>query len=97
LFGHQAFAVNFAYENFAFSRGRLELQALLEADVWSDAIREAARTHGWTHLLIHKDYRYPAPIPLERIFENASYEVFRFSDADVSGGTARPSIAGPAQ
>ena len=65
LFGHQAFAVNFAYENFPFSRDRLGLQALLEADEWSDAISEAARMHGWTHLLIHKDYRYPAPIPLE--------------------------------
>ncbi len=95
LFGHQAFAVNFAYEVFAFSRDRRELQALLEADEWSAMLDEAARTHGWTHLLIHKNYRYPAPIPLERIFANASYEVYRFADAPVSVATERPSITAP--
>ena len=34
--------------------------------------------HHWTHLLIRKDYMHPATIPLDRIFENESYEVYRF-------------------
>ena len=79
LYGHQAFAVNYAYEVYSFSRDRRELQKLLQADAWSNAIVDAALTHGWTHLLIRKDYPHPAAIPLERIFENADYEVYRFA------------------
>jgi hypothetical protein len=78
LFGHQAFAVNYVYEIYAFSPERLELQKLLEAEQWTDAIEQAARTYHWTHLLIRKDYTHPEPIPLERIFDNGLYSVFRF-------------------
>jgi hypothetical protein len=78
LFGHQAFAVNYAYEVVPSSRERRELQRLLQQPEWSDRILEAGRTHHWTHLLIRKDYVHPRAIPLERIFENDSYEVFRF-------------------
>lgn len=78
LFGHQAFAVNYAYEGYPFSRERRELQKLLQQPDWTGAIPDAARTHHWTHLVIHKAYVHPAPIPLERIFENQAYAVFRF-------------------
>ncbi|MBM3779584.1 MAG: hypothetical protein FJW23_15325 [Acidimicrobiia bacterium] len=80
LFGHQAFAVNYFYEAYPFSRTRQELQALLEADVWSGEIDAAAREHGWTHLLIRKDYPHPRPIPLERVFDGDEYAVYRFPD-----------------
>ena len=76
LFGHQAFAVNYAYE--VVPEGRRELQTLLQQPEWSDAIPEAARTHHWTHLVIRKDYVHPAPIPLEQVFENDFYAVFLF-------------------
>ena len=75
LFGHQAFAVNYAHEAV---EERRELQQLLQRPEWSEAIPEAARTHRWTHLVIRKDYVHPAPIPLEQMFENQFYEVFRF-------------------
>jgi hypothetical protein len=78
LFGHQAFAVNYAYEAFEFSRDRSELQTLLQAPEWSDAIDQAAGQYRWSHLLIRKDYMHPASIPLQRIFENESYAVYRF-------------------
>jgi len=78
LFGHQAFAVNYVYEEVPLSRERRELQNLLQRPEWSNAIPEAARTHHWTHLVIRKDYVHPAPIPLEQIFENQFYAVFRF-------------------
>ncbi|MGH9255348.1 MAG: hypothetical protein ACRD3C_12360, partial [Vicinamibacterales bacterium] len=78
IFGHQAFAVNYAYEVVPFSRERRQLQQLLQQPEWSDAILEAARTHHWTHLLIRKDYVHPSPIPLEQIFESQFYAVFRF-------------------
>ena len=78
LFGHQAFAVNYRYEEYSFSSERRELQQLLEQPEWRDAILEAARTYHWTHLLIRKDSVHPAPIPLERLFENQFYAVFRF-------------------
>jgi hypothetical protein len=78
LFGHQAFAVNYAYEVVPSPRERRELQGLLQQPAWSDRILEAARTHRWTHLVIRKDYVHPAPIPLEQIFENEFYAVFRF-------------------
>ena len=79
LWGHQAFAVNYRYETFAFSADRRQLQALLASEKWSVAIEEAARMHGWTHLLIHKPYVHPAGIPLTRIFENDRYAVYRFA------------------
>jgi hypothetical protein len=82
LFGHQAFAVNYAYESFEFSSGRRELQKLLQSEEWSDALEQAVRAHHWTHLLIRKDYVHPAPIPLERVFDNESYAVYRFADPD---------------
>ncbi|MBF8300548.1 MAG: hypothetical protein HW394_918, partial [Acidobacteria bacterium] len=75
LFGHQAFAVNYAYESVEERRG---LQQLLQRPEWSGAIPEAARTYHWTHLVIRKDYVHPVPIPLEQIFENQVYAVFRF-------------------
>jgi hypothetical protein len=78
LFGHQAFAVNYVYESYPFSRGRYELQKLLQAEQWSSAIDDAARTNGWTHLLIRKDYMHPSMIPLERVFDNDLYAVYRF-------------------
>jgi hypothetical protein len=78
LFGHQAFAVNDAYEIFDFSHERRELQRLLQAHAWSDEIERAARKYRWTHLLIRKDYAHPSPIPLEKIFENESYAVYFF-------------------
>ena len=78
LFGHQAFAVNYMYERYSFSSERSGLQQLLEQPEWRDAISEAARTYHWTHLLIRKDSVHPAPVPLERLFENQFYAVFRF-------------------
>jgi hypothetical protein len=78
LFGHQAFAVNYSYEVYRFSQERWELQKLLEAPQWSDDIVGAAREHEWTHFVVRKDHVHPRPIPLEQIFENSSYAVFRF-------------------
>lgn len=75
LFGHQAFAVNYAHEAV---EERRELQELLQRPEWSDAILEAARMHRWTHFVIRKDYVHPTPIPLEQLFENQFYAVFRF-------------------
>ena len=75
LFGHQAFSVDFAGEPI---EDRRPLQLLLQRPEWSDAILTAARQHRWTHLLVRKDYVHPSPIPLESIFENDSYVVYRF-------------------
>jgi len=78
LFGHQAFAVNYFYEAYPFSRERARLQALLEGESWSTDIDDAARTHGWTHLLIRNDYPHPVPVPLQKTFDNGTYAVYRF-------------------
>ena len=75
LFGHQAFAVNYAHEAV---EERRPLQELLQQPAWSDAILEAALKYKWTHLLVRKDYVHPDPVPLRMIFENGSYEVFQF-------------------
>jgi hypothetical protein len=75
LFGHQAYAVNYAHEAV---EERRPLQELLQQPEWSDAILEAAAEHGWTHFLVRKDYPHPEPIPLEQIFENDVYAVYRF-------------------
>ena len=75
IFGHQAFSANFSYEPVD---ERRPLQELLQRPQWSDAIAVAARQYHWTHLLIHKDYVHPKPIPLRRTFENGSYAVYEF-------------------
>jgi hypothetical protein len=75
LFGHQAYAVNYAHEAV---EERRDLQRLLQLPDWTDALMDAARTHQWTHLLVRKDYPHPSSIPLEQIFENGPYAVFRF-------------------
>jgi len=79
LFGHQAFAVDYTYEKHRFSDERLALQELLRSEQWTDAIDRAARMHHWTHFLVHKSFAHPATIPLERLFENDAYAVYRFS------------------
>ena len=86
LLGHQAFAANYAYEVVPAARERRELQQLLQRSEWTDAIDRAARANGWTHFVVRKDYPHPAPVPLERIYENQAYAVFRFRDA-AAGGT----------
>jgi preprotein translocase subunit SecE len=75
LFGHQAFAVNYAHEAVEERRG---LQQLLQQPQWSDAILDAARTYHWTHLVIRKDYEHADRIPLPQIFANEQYAVFTF-------------------
>jgi hypothetical protein len=75
LFGHQAFAVNYAHEAV---EERRPLQKLLQQTMWTGTIDEAAFSHHWTHLVIRKDYVHPVPIRLEQVFENDSYAVFRF-------------------
>ena len=44
------------------------------------AILDAARMHHWTHLVIRKDYAHANPLPLQRIFENEDYAVFKFPE-----------------
>jgi hypothetical protein len=78
LFGHQAFAINYAYEVYDFSVERQRLQQLLESREWSPLIDDAARRYGWTHLIIRKDYPHPDQIPLIKVFDGPEYEVFRF-------------------
>jgi hypothetical protein len=75
LFGHQAFAVNYAHEAV---EERRPLQEMLQQPAWSDAILEAALKYRWTHFLVRRDYAHPDPIPLKMIFENGSYAVFQF-------------------
>jgi hypothetical protein len=88
LFGHAAFAVNFAYEHYDFSDERREAQNLLQARAWSAAVDDAARQYGWTHLLIRNDYRHPESIPLEKVFDSATYSVYRFEADRVRGHSA---------
>lgn len=78
LFGHQAFAVNYFYEAYSFSPERKRLQGLLQGATWTPAIGEAARDHGWTHLVVRNDVVHPEPNPLERVFDNGVYSVYAF-------------------
>ena len=79
IFGHQAYAVNYSYEVYPFSETRHELQALLRATTWTEAIDTAAQNQLWTHFLVRKDYPHPAVIPLEHLFGNDKYVVYAFS------------------
>jgi hypothetical protein len=90
IFGHQAFAVNYAYERFHFSSARLELHAPLQRNEWNDTILAAARTHGWTHFLVHKNYTHADMIPLEQTFSNRDYAVYRFAGLAAPPQTAAP-------
>ena len=89
LFGHAAFAANFAYEHYDFSDERREAQNLFQARKWSEAIDDAARRYGWTHAA--DSQRLPAPdsIPLEKVFDSGTYSVYRF-EADQARGQIVP-------
>jgi hypothetical protein len=78
LFGHTAFAINFEYEDYPDSATRREAQALLQQGNWTTAIDRAASEYGWTHVLIRNDYKHPNPIPLDKVFDNGTYSVYRF-------------------
>jgi hypothetical protein len=67
--------VNYAHEAVDMRR---PLQELLQQPAWSAAITDAARMHGWTHLLIRQDYAHPRPIPLVQVFRNEVYAVYAF-------------------
>ncbi len=82
LFGHQAFAINYAYEVYDFSAERMQLQQLLEAPEWTEAIDEAAKRYRWTHFVVHKNYAHPEHIPLMKIYDGKDYAVFRFPPAE---------------
>lgn len=75
LFGHQAFAANFAYEPVEHRR---PLQRLLQSTEWTPAILEAASKYRWTHFVVRKDFVHPAGIPLTLVFENDVYAVYAF-------------------
>jgi hypothetical protein len=81
LYGHQAFAINYAYEVYDFSEERMRLQRLLEATEWTPEIDAAARKYGWTHFIVRKDYAHPQQIPLTQVFDGPEYAVFRFPPA----------------
>ena len=78
LFGHQAYAVNFVYENYPDSKNRLDQQYKFRDRIWDPELMELAQKLGWTHLLIHRDAPHSDHIPLEKIFENKKYYVYVF-------------------
>jgi hypothetical protein len=78
LFGHQAYAVNTSFEPYPEAGERIEEQGKLAKSDWSPEIADLAREHGWTHLLIHKPAPHPDEIPLDKLFENERYAVYRF-------------------
>ena len=54
---------------------------VIAGTAWSarmQSVSESARAYHWTHFLVRKDYAHPVPIPLEQVFENRDYAVFRF-------------------
>jgi hypothetical protein len=68
----------------------LELHAPLQRNEWNDTILAAARTHGWTHFLVHKNYTHADMIPLEQTFSNRDYAVYRFAGLAAPPQTAAP-------
>jgi hypothetical protein len=81
IFGHRNLAANLEYGGLGQEEARryLKLVRLFQATAWPAAeialLREAT---GLTHLLIHKSYAHAADIPLQRLYENGEYTVYRF-------------------
>jgi hypothetical protein len=80
IFGHRNLASNFAY---GFNRDEgilyVELLKLFQSEDWpARQIALLKQKVPITHLLIHKQYRHARDIPLELVFENSRYAVYRF-------------------
>jgi hypothetical protein len=79
IFGHQCFLAVPSYDRWLPDlAARKAAQELLRLPNWDPQIGESARQYGWTHFLVHKDASYPADIPLDKIYDSASYAVYRF-------------------
>jgi hypothetical protein len=81
IFGHRNFASNIAYGGLSSEEISLyaALSRLFQVEMWPK--REIAflrQKAPITHLLIHKHYRHAKHIPLELIYENNDYAVYRF-------------------
>lgn len=80
IFGHRNLASNFSY-GFGREEGIVyaELPKLFQAGEWPGGqIALLRQKIPVTHLLIHKRYRHATDIPLELVFENTEYAVYRF-------------------
>jgi len=79
IFGHQCFLSTPAYDyHFPDFSEKLTAQELLQSPNWQPSIEVAAKRYGWTHLLVHKSASYPKDLPLEQIYDSATYAVYRF-------------------
>jgi len=79
IFGHQCFLITPAYD---LALPDIEVkkaaQELLQAPTWSPDIAANVRRYGWTHFLVHKSAPFPGDIPLQRVYDSATYSVYRF-------------------
>jgi hypothetical protein len=81
IFGHRNFAANLVYGGFGSeNRNRYASVArLFKVEAWpATQIRALRDSVAVTHLLIRKDYPHAADIPLDLVYENKDYAVYRF-------------------
>jgi len=81
IFGHRNLASNLEYGGISKvdALQYSKLVRLFQAAIWPAAeIAIVREKTGITHLLIHKPYAHANDIPLQRLYENDAYAVYRF-------------------
>jgi hypothetical protein len=81
IFGHQNFSSNLIYGGLSREESirYAGLVTLFQAKTWpSTQIDYLREKFPITHLLIHKNYMYADDIPLDLVYENKDYAVYRF-------------------
>ncbi len=81
LFGHRYLVTNLVYQGLGEEKRRLytALVRLFQVRTWPGAQMEYLRQKfPVTHVLIHQQYPHADDIPLELVYKNADYAVYRF-------------------
>lgn len=85
ILGHRNLATNFEYRKTALARvpelreRKEKITRLFCGDHWMvEEVAALKHRYGVTHLVIHRHYPHPSDIPLERVYENSDYIVYRF-------------------
>jgi hypothetical protein len=79
LFGHHAYFVDAVNDKFDAATERRRRQSILRRDSWNSEAVALARSEGWTHFVVRRDYVHPRTIPLPLVFENREYAIYTFS------------------
>lgn len=79
LYGHRCYLCNWdGDQDIAGADQRFAEVKLLRTETWPPELSSIAAKNGWTHLIVRKDGPHAKVIPLQLVYENNDYQLYRF-------------------